>query len=109
MATEIMESILVRLDRNQISKSQYSESLQSNLTYIKLIFLPKCTISRLYSLQLPELLDSSNVGTISNFQMKKDEGKKVSHVIQEVDILWVTYWLKSVWKNISAETIKYSF
>ena len=50
MATEIMESILVRLDRNQISKNQYSESLQSNLSYIKLIFLPKCTISHLYPL-----------------------------------------------------------
>ena len=41
--------------------------------------------------------------------MKKDEGKKVLHVIQVVDILWVIYWLKSVWKNISAEIIKHCF
>ena len=56
-----------------------------------------------------ELLDISNLGTISNFQMKEDGGKKASDIIQEVDILWVIYWLKCVWKNVSADTIKHCF
>ena len=41
--------------------------------------------------------------------MKEDEGKKASDIIQEVDILWVIYWLKCVWKNVSADTIKHCF
>ena len=122
MTTELMETILMRIDR----KFQYEdrkvllfldnapshpETLQSKLRNIKLIYLPKRTTSRLQPL---------DAGIIRSFKPKYrkllvkyviarvDEGKKASDIIQDVDILKaIIHWLQLAWENVSKETIQH--
>ena len=47
--------------------------------------------------------------SVKHVLARVDEGKKAYDIIQEVDIFRAIYWLKSAWKNVSADTIKRYF
>ena len=75
---------------------------------IKLIFLPKCTTSRLQPL---------DAGIIKAFKRKHrkrllkyvvsqiDEGKNVSEIILGINIANAIHWLQLAWRDVSTETI----
>ena len=75
---------------------------------IKLIFLPKCTTSRLQPL---------DAGIIKAFKRKYrkrllkyvvsqiDEGKNVSEIISGINIANAIHWLQLAWRDVSTETI----
>ena len=119
MRTEIMEVVLGILDRNVQLEGRkvilfldnapcHPDTLQSRLKNIKLIFLPKCTTSRLQPL---------DAGIIRAFKCKYrkllmkyvvariDEGKNASEIIKYVNIAQAIHWLQVAWKDISKETI----
>ena len=123
MRTEIMEVVLGLLDRQVQLEGRkvilfldnapcHPEILQSRLKNIKLIFLPKCTTSRLQPL---------DAGLIRAFKCKYrkllmkyvvariDEGKNASEIIKEVNIAQAIHWLQVAWKDISKETILHCF
>ena len=100
MRTEIMENVLELLDQRLCLEDRkvilfldnapcHPETLQNNLTNMKLIFLPKFTTSRLQRL---------DAGIIRAFNCKyrkllmkyvvsqTDEGKKASETIQDANI-----------------------
>ena len=77
MRTEIMEDILrlfdlkVQLERRKIilflgNAPCHPEALQNNLENIKLIFLPKCTTSRLRPLNAG-IIRALNVSTVKGY------------------------------------------
>ena len=109
MKSDIMESILQRLDRRMNQEKRKvilfwdiatcnSETAQAGLKNIKLVFLPKNTTSRLQPL---------DAGIITNFKHKYrtllvryavsriDEGKTASQIIEEVHVLKVITWLQT--------------
>ena len=120
MRTEIMEDVLrlldpkVQLEHKKIilflDKVPYQpETLQNYLKNIKLIFLPKCTISRLQPL---------DAGIIRAFKCKyrkyrllkyvvsqSDEGKNASEIIQDLNIAKTIHWLQVAWRDLSTGTI----
>ena len=119
MKTEITEDVLRLLDRKvQLERRKiilflvnapcHPETLQNNLKNIKLIFLPKCTTSRLQPL---------DAGIIRAFKCKYrkkllkyvvsriDEGKNASEIIQDVNIAKRIDCLQVAWRDVSTETI----
>ena len=119
MRTEIMENVLRLLDRQvQLERKKiilfldnapcHPETLQNNLKYIKLIFLPKCTTSRL------QPLDADIIRAFKWKYRKRlmkcvvsriDEGKNSSEIIQDVNIAKSIHWLQVAWRDVSTETI----
>ena len=100
MGSDIMESILWRLESKMCQEKRkvvlfwanatyYPETLQASLTNVKLVFLPKNTTSRLQPL---------DAGIIRNFKHKYrkllvpyvisciDEGKTVYQIIEDVHV-----------------------
>ena len=123
MRTEIMEVVLGLLDRKVQLEGRkvilfldnapcHPETLQSPLKNIKLIFLPKCTTSRLQPL---------DAGIIRAFKCKYrkllikyvvariDEGKNASEIVKDVNIAQAIHWLQVAWKDISKEAILHCF
>ena len=123
MSSDIMESILQRLDRrmNQVKRKVillwdnatcHPETAQAGLKNIKLVFLPKNTTSQ---------LQPFDAGMISNFKYKYrkllvfyvvsriDEGKTASQIVEEVHVLTAITWLQTAWKSVVPETIKHCF
>ena len=123
MRTEIMENVLGLLDRKLPLEGRkviffldnapcHSETLQNNLTNMKLIFLPKCTKSRLHPL---------HAGIIRAFKCKyrkllmkyvvspTDEGEKVLKVINYANIAQKIHWLQVAWKDTSTGKIVHCF
>ena len=119
MITEIMKDVLrlydckVQLERRKIilfldNAPYHPETLQNNLKNIEMIFLPKCTTSRL------QLLDT---GIIRAFKCKYgkrllkyvvsriDDGKNASEIIKDVNIAKAIHWLQVAWRDVSTETI----
>ena len=119
MRTEIMEDVLrlrdrkIQLERRKIilfldNAPCHPETLQNNLNNIKLIFLPKCTTSRLQPL---------DAGIIRAFKCKYrkrsqkyvvsriNEAKSASEIIQDVNIAKEIPWLQVAWRVVSTETI----
>ena len=120
MDSDIMESILSRLDRKIFLEKRkvvlfwdnatcHPENLKASLTNIKLVFLPKNATSWL------QLLDA---GIIRNFKHKYkkplvcyvvsriNEGKTASQITEDVPILKMTTWLQTGWESAYTETIK---
>ena len=123
MNSDIMESILQRLDRRMNQEKGKvilfwdnvtcrPETAQAGLKNIKLVFLPKNVTSR-----LPPL----DAGVIRNFKHKYrkllvryvvsqiDEGKTVSQIIEEAHLLKAITWLQTAWESVVPETIKHCF
>ena len=117
--TEVMEDVLRLLDRKVQLECRkitlfldnvpcHPETLQNNLKNIKLIFLSKCTTSRMQPL---------DAGIIRAFKCKyrkkllkyvfsrTDEGKNASEIIQDVNIAKAIHWLQVAWRDVSTETI----
>ena len=75
---------------------------------MKVAFLPKNTTSRLQPL---------DAGIISNLKVKyrkrllkfvisrADDNRKVSEIIQEVDVLKAISWIKAGWEEVSDQTV----
>ena len=118
-----MESILSRLDRKMYleklkvvlsldNATCFPETLQENLTNIKLVFLPKNKTS-----WLPPL----DPGIIRSFKNKYrnllvcyvvsriNEEKTVSQIIEDVHVLKAITWLQTGRKSTSTEKIKQCF
>ena len=116
---EVMEDVLRLLDRKVQLECRkitlfldnvpcHPETLQNNLKNIKLIFLSKCTTSRMQPL---------DAGIIRAFKCKyrkkllkyvfsrTDEGKNASEIIQDVNIAKAIHWLQVAWRDVSTETI----
>ena len=119
MRTETVENVLRRLDgKVQLEHRKiilfldnapcHPETLQNSFKNIKLIFLPKCTTSR---------LQPRDAGIIRTFNCKYrkrllkyvasriDEGKDASEIIQDVNIAKAIHWLQVAWRDVSTETI----
>ena len=103
----------VQLERRKIilfhdNAPCHPETLQNNFKNVKLIFLPKCTTSRLQPL---------DAGLIRAFKCKYtkrllkyvvsriDEGKNASEIIQDVNMAKANHWLQVAWRDVSTETI----
>ena len=123
MTTEIMIQVLSALDRKLDVENQkvllfvdnapsHPETLRGNLKNIKLVFLPKNTISQ---------LQPCDPGIIRNFKVKYrkqllkhvmssiDDGKKASKIIQGVDLLQCMRWVNQAFEQITKDTIKHCF
>ena len=123
MNSEIMSDVLKRLDRKMKMQSRnvvlfldngtsHRESIEKNLSNIKLVFLPKNTTSRLQPL---------DAGIIRAFKLKYrklliryvisrvDDNKRASDIINEINILKVIGWVKSAWREVTSDTIKHCF
>ena len=86
----------------------YPETLQNNLKNIKLIFLLKCTISRLQPLNIGiiRLFKCNYRKRVLNYVVSPtDDGKKASEKIQDVNIAKAIRWLQVAWRDVSIETI----
>ena len=120
MSQTSLESILSRLDRKMCleklkfvlswdNATCFPETLQENLTNIKLVFLPKNKTSWLQPL---------DAGIIRSFKNKYrnllvcyvvsliNEEKTVSQIIEDVHVLKAITWLQTGRKSVSTETIK---
>ena len=109
MNSDLMETILHRLDRKMSAENRnvvlfldnatfHPETLQPTLTNIKLLFSPKNTTSRLQPL---------DAGIIRNFKQKYrklllryvitrvDEGKTASQICEDVHVLKAISWLQT--------------
>ena len=116
MDGEIMLKVLKLPNRNVLlfldNATGHQEPIQKSLTNIKLVFLPKNTTSRLQSL---------DAGIIRAFKLKYckllikyfisrvDENMKAPDIFKAVDILKVIGWVKSVWEEVTPDTIKHCF
>ena len=123
MNSEIMSDVLKRLDlkmkmqnRNVVlfldNATSHQESIENNLSNIKLVFLPKNMMSRLQPL---------DAGIIRAFKLKYrklliryvisrvDDNKRASDIINEINILKVIGWVKSAWREVTSDTIKHCF
>ena len=119
MRTEIMEDALrlldlkVQLERRKIilvldNAPYHPETLQSNLKNIKLIFLRKCTTSRLQPLDAGIIRAFSckyRKGLLKYVASRIDEGKSASEIIQDINIAKAIHWLQVAWRDVSKETI----
>ena len=86
----------------------YPETLQNNLKNIKLIFLLKCTISRLQPLDIGIIrpFKCNYRKRVLNYVVSPtDDGKKASEKIQDVNIAKAIRWLQVAWRDVSIETI----
>ena len=118
-----METILTRLDKKMRNEKRkvilfwdnatcHPETVGTELTNIKLVFLPKNTTSPLESL---------DAGIIRNFKQKCrkllvkyvvsriGEGRTASQVMEDVHVLRAITWLQTAWKSVSTEIIQYCF
>ena len=123
MNGEIMSEMLSRLDRkmryegrNVIlfmdNASSHLDTLGDNLSNIKIIFLPKNTTSRLQPLDagIIRAFESVYRKTLVRYVVTRiDDDKRAADIIKEIDVLRVIGWIKSVWKEVAAETIKHCF
>ena len=123
MRTIILEDVLGLLDHEvQLAGRKvilfldnapcHPETLQNKVKNIKLIFLPKCTTSRLQPL---------DAGIMRAFKCKYrkllmkyvvsriDEGKNASEIIKDVNIAKEIHWLQVAWKDVSKESILHCF
>ena len=118
MNSEIMETILTRLDKKMKNENQKvilfwdTATIGAGLLNIKLVFLPKNTTSRLQPL---------DEDIIRNFTQKYrkllvkyvgnriGKGRTASQVIEDVHVLRAITWLQTAWKSVSPETIQHRF
>ena len=119
MTAEIMTSVLGKINRQtEVAKRKiilfmdnapcHPESLSERYSNIKVVFLPKNTTSRLQPL---------DAGIIRNFKLKYhkkllqfvisriNDNEKATDIIQEVNVLKASSWIKSAWGEVSEETI----
>ena len=90
--------------------TSHQESIEKNLSNIKLVFLPKNTTLRLQPLV---------AGIIRTFKLKYrklryvisrvDDNKLAPDIINEINILEVIGWVKSAWRKVTSDTIKHCF
>ena len=118
-----MEGIFSRLDskvRTEKSKvllfwnntTCHPKTLQTSLTNIKLVFLPKNTTSR---------LQPYDTGIIRSFKYKYrkllvlyvvsriDEAKMASQIIEDIHVLKVIKWLQTACESVTMDTVKQCF
>ena len=86
----------------------HPESLSERYSNVKVVFLPKNTTSTLKPL---------DAGIIRNFRLKYrkkllnfvisriNDNVIATDIVQEVDVLKAIFWTKSVWGEVSEETI----
>ena len=92
--------------------TSHQESIEKNLSNIKLVFPPKNTPSRLqpldaritraFKLRYGKLLIRYVISGV-------DDNKRASDIINEVNILKVVGWFKSSWREVTSFTIKHCF
>ena len=123
MNNEIMSDVWKRLDRkiklqnrNVVlfldNGTSHEASAEKNLSNIKSVFLPENTRSRLQpldagiiralKLKYPNLLIRCVISRV-------DDNKRVSDIVNEINILKVIGWVKSVWREVTSDTIKHCF
>ena len=123
MTTEIMEVILCRPDRQLKQENHHillflvntpchPETLQQSLSFIKLVFLPKNTTSK---------LQSADTGIIHNLKVKYrkrllrhvvsllDGENTASIIIKSFTVLDAIRWLKLSWGEVNENTIRNCF
>ena len=123
MTTEIMESILTKLNHRLSQNSRYiilmldnagchPKSLKEKFSNLNMLFLPPNTTSRLQPLDL---------GIIHNFKVhyrhlllryvlvKIDECDTASEVVKSVNILMAIRWVAQAWSLVKPETISKCF
>ena len=117
MNSDIMESILRRLDRRMNQEKRkvilfwdnatcHPEIGQAGLKNINLVFLLKNTTPRLQPL---------DAGIIRNFKHKYRKllvcyvTKTASQIVKEVCVLKAITWLQTAWKSVVPKTIKHWF
>ena len=112
MNNELMSEVLKRLDRKMKIQNRnvllfldnatsHQKSFEKRLSNIKLVFLPKNTLSSLQPL---------NAGIIRAFKLtftsklliilRADYDKRAFDIINEIDILKVIDWIKSTWRDV---------
>ena len=123
MYSDIMESILSKLDRKMCLEKRkvvlfwdnttwHPETLQTSLTNIKLVFLPKNTTSRLqplYAAIIRSFKHEYGKLLVCYVVSRIDEGKTNSQIIEDDHVLKVITRLQTAWKSVSTEAIKYCF
>ena len=123
MNSEIMSDMLKRIDRKMIMQNRNvvlfldnatsrQESVKKTLWSIKFVFLPNNTTSRL------QPLDAGNIRAfklkyrkllIRHVISRVDDNKQAFDIINKINILKVICWVKSTWREVTSDTIKYCF
>ena len=121
--SEIISGVLKSLDRKMKMQNRNAilfldnatirqESIEENLSNIKVVFLPKSTTSRLQTL---------DAGIIRAFKLKYrklliryvilrvDDNKRTSNIINKMNISKVICWVKSARREVTNDTIKHCF
>ena len=90
----------------------HPETLQNNLTNMKLIFLPECTTSRLQPLHasiIRVFKCKYRKLVMKNIVSWIDESKKASEIIQDGNIAKATHWLQLASEDVSTDKIVHCF
>ena len=119
MRTEIMEVVPILFDRKvQLERRMIilfldnapcqPETLQNNLKNIKLIFLSKCTTSRLQPLDtgIFRVFKCKYRKRLLKYVVSRiHEGKNTLEMIKDTNITKAIHWLQVAWRDLSTETI----
>lgn len=120
MNSEIMSDVLKRLHHKMKMEnrgvvlfldnaSSHQESIEKNLSNIKLVFFPKNTTSRLQPLDagIIRVLKLKYRKLLIRYVISRvDDNKRASDIINEIDIIG---WVKSAWRKVTSDTIKHCF
>ena len=123
MTSEVMEAVLARFNRKLVfedgkvilfldNATCHPESMIGQFSQIKIIFLPKNTISRLQPL---------DADIIQNFKVKYrkrlvkyvlariQKDASATQIVKGIDVLVAIRWLQEAWKEVTNLTIKNCF